>query len=321
MDDDDNWWAYNYPKNLDKQEFPKLMVPRLITRLFCAMDLDGACYLDNVDVGGVLCENDAELPYLAAILNAPVCNFVWRRTSKPFQNDYRSANKQFIAPLPIPDATPDERADVGDRARELQDLHTRRRDTIAQLDQRLLSAQTIPMNPSPKEDWLWSAIGTAASWQQAPEVSPGLTGRALTVWAKDRHAAALQQHLDALDTLLQPGATLTVRNTDDKLTLDIAGREALRLFDRPDTPFLAAQWRHALRDLNVTEAFDAKRLIKLLLTLRTTNETTLRDRILALDTEITTLDQTIASREAELNALIYQLYRLTPGEITMVEAG
>jgi hypothetical protein len=103
--------------------------------------------------------------------------------------------------------------------------------------------------------------------------------------------------------------------------LHIGGCEALRLYDRPDTPFIAAQWRHALRNLNVTEAFDAKRLLKLLLTLRTTTEPTLHDRILTLDTEITTLDQTIAEREAELNAIIYRLYHLTPEEIAMVEGG
>ena len=73
--------------------------------------------------------------------------------------------------------------------------------------------------------------------------------------------------------------------------------------------------------LNVTEAFDAKRLLKLLFTLRTTTETTLRDRILTLDAEITTLDQTIANRETELNTIIYRLYGLTTGEIAMVEAG
>jgi hypothetical protein len=86
-------------------------------------------------------------------------------------------------------------------------------------------------------------------------------------------------------------------------------------------PFIAAQWRHALRDVNVTEAFDGKKLLKHLLTLRTTSEAPLRDRILGLDHEITALDATIAAREAELNAITYQLYRLTPEEIAMVEGG
>ena len=153
------------------------------------------------------------------------------------------------------------------------------------------------------------------------EAPARLAGRALTAWAKDRHAAALQQRLDALDTLLQPGTTLAVSNTDDELALHLSGREALRLYDRPDTPFLAAQWRHALRDLNITESFNAPRLLKHLLTLRTTPEETLRARILTLDHEITALDQTIAIKEAELNAIIYRLYRLTPEEIGMVENG
>jgi hypothetical protein len=95
----------------------------------------------------------------------------------------------------------------------------------------------------------------------------------------------------------------------------------IQLQEFADTPFIATQWRHALRDLNVTVSFDAKRLLKLLLTLRTTTEPTLRDRILTLDSEITTLDQTIADREAELNAIIYRLYHLTPEEIAMVEGG
>lgn len=127
--------------------------------------------------------------------------------------------------------------------------------------------------------------------------------------------------LDTLDALLQPGATLTVTNTEDELAIHLSGREALRLYDKPYTAFIAAQWRHALRDLNITESFNAPRLLKLLLTLRTTNEQTLRDRILTLDSEITTLDQTIANKEAELNAIIYRLYGLTPGEIAMVEGG
>jgi hypothetical protein len=207
------------------------------------------------------------------------------------------------------------------RARELQDLHTRRRDTIAKLDQRLHSAQTVPLTPAPKEDWLWSDVGTPASWKQSPEAPAGLSARELTAWAKNRHAKALQDHCDTLDVLLQPGASLTVTNTDDELALHIAGREALRLYDKPDTPFLAAQWRHALRALNVTEAFNFSRLLKHLLTLRTTTEQPLRDRILALDAEITTLDQTIAARENALNQITYQLYHLTPEEIAVVEDG
>ena len=50
------------------------------------------------------------------------------------------------------------------------------------------------------------------------------------------------------------------------------------------------------------------------------NDALLRDRNLALDAEITALDQKIAEAEAALNTRIYALYNLTPNEIATVEA-
>jgi len=47
----------------------------------------------------------------------------------------------------------------------------------------------------------------------------------------------------------------------------------------------------------------------------------LRQSILTLDEEIATGDQTIATKESELNASTYHLYGLTPEEIAMVEGG
>jgi hypothetical protein len=200
----------------------------------------------------------------------------------------------------------------------LQELHTLRRDTIAKLDQRLHSAQTTTLTPAPKEDWLWSTVGTSTTWKQSPQAPAGLSARDLTAWAKQQHATALQNHYDTLDTLLQPGAKLEVTNTEDEILLHINGREALHLYDKPDTPFVAAQWRHTLRDQNVTESYDAKRLLKQLLTLRQTTEEPLKQRILALDQEITALDQQIAQKESTLNQITYQLYGLTLEEIAMV---
>lgn len=321
MDDNTKWWAYVYPKNLDKHELPKLMVPRLVNRLFCAMDIDGAYYLDNVDVGGILCAQRDSLPYLAALLNSPVCNYVWRRISKPFQNDYRSANKQFIAPLPIPAATAAERQQVGDMAMRLQDLHTQRRDLVAKLEERLHSDQTMAMSPAPRPDWLWAGVMSPAAWRAHADAPASLNGRALTAWAKARYEDVLNAHLDQLDALLQPGARLDIVNTADDIRVTVNGSEALRVYDKPDTPFIAAQWRHALRDVNVTEAFNGKRLLRLLLDLRVTADRALRDRIVAIDAEIADLDAEIVAAEQAINAVVYRLYHLTPEEIAMIEAG
>ncbi len=321
MDNDEIWWGYVYPKNLDRQEVAKLIVAQTVPSLRICNDEQGSFYLNNVRVNGILSTNPEDGWYLLGILNAPVCDFVFRRIAKAKEGGYFEANKQFIAPLPIPDATPEESEDVGNRARELQELHTSRRDLVSKLDNRLNSPQTVPLKPALTPAWLWSDIGTPASWKQSSEAPAELSGRALTAWAKSQHAEALQAHHDELDALLQPGVTLAIENTDDELILTIGGREALHLYDRPDTPFIAAQWRHTLRDANITEAYDAKRLLKNLLTLRTSTDAPLRDRILTLDHEITTLDATIAQRETALNTLTYRLYHLTPEEIATVEAG
>jgi len=321
MDLPTGWWAYNYPKNIEKQLKPRLLVAGTAPELRVAADFNGEVVQDDRRVFAISADEPSELGFLLGILNSPACGYVFKRTARPKSGGFFDIEKQFIAPLPIPDATTEQRLDIGTRARELQELHTLRRDTIAKLDQRLHSAQTTPVKPALKADWLWSDIGTPATWKKSPEAPADLPARELTKWAKEQHATALQAHLDTLDVFLQPGTQLTVTNTSDEIALHIGDREVLRLYDRPDTPFLAAQWRHALRDQNITEAFDAKRLLKYLLTLRTTNEQNLRDRIVAIDQEITQLDQTIATKEAALNAITYQLYGLTPEEIAMVEGG
>jgi tRNA G10 N-methylase Trm11 len=137
MDNNSNWWAYNYPKNLDKQEMPKIVVPRLVSDLVCSVDDAGTIYLDNVDVGGVAIAKGENPFFIAGILNSPVANFVFRRISKPFRGGYLSANKQYIAPLPIPPASDQDRDAVAASARALQSAHTARRDTLARIARRL----------------------------------------------------------------------------------------------------------------------------------------------------------------------------------------
>lgn len=125
MDIDDGWWAYNYPKNLHKQEGPKLMVPRLVLNLKADPDPKGIYFLDNVDVGGIRPKNGIDLFYLLSILNNPVTNFVWKRSSKPFKGGYGSANKQFIKSLPIPNVDTHIQKQVGAIAQQLTKYYTK----------------------------------------------------------------------------------------------------------------------------------------------------------------------------------------------------
>ena len=81
----------------------KLAIPRLVQNLKVAYDTDGKFYLDNVDVGGVLLRDDGEDNYLyvLALLNSKLIDWHFRKISVPFRGNFRSANRQFIEPLPI----------------------------------------------------------------------------------------------------------------------------------------------------------------------------------------------------------------------------
>lgn len=128
--DRDGWYGYVYPKSLGLHSLPKLGVPRLCERLRASIDPIGTIYLDNVDVNGVLPRCDGpDLWVLACLLNSSLLDYVFRVVSVPFRGNFLSANKQFIAPLPI-------RVPEGDLADAIvaagQRLHAATRDLFAE---------------------------------------------------------------------------------------------------------------------------------------------------------------------------------------------
>jgi len=59
-------------------------------------------YLDNVDVNGVLpSAAGPSIWELLVLFNSRLLDFLFKLQTVPFRGDYMSANKQFIAPLPI----------------------------------------------------------------------------------------------------------------------------------------------------------------------------------------------------------------------------
>ncbi|MEI7947598.1 MAG: DNA methyltransferase [bacterium] len=317
--DKDGWWGYNYPKNIEKQSVPRLLVAGTAPELRFVADPAGAFTQDDRRVFSVIPNGENSLYFLLGILNSPLANYVFKKIARPKANDFFDIEKQFIAPLPIPDATPEEREQVAQAAEQLQEMYTRRRDLVSAFEQRLMSAQTVVMSPAPGPDWLWAEVGTVASWKVHLEATRR-TGRELTAWAKARYELALEERIAVLDGCLTKGTRFDVRVTTDQLILSIGNTEVLKLFDKPDAALIAAQWRHALRDANVTEAFDGRRLLRMLLDLRATTDASLHARMISLDDEITVLDQALAVTEQSLNTLIYRLYRLTPAEISMIDA-
>ena len=175
--DDETWYRFGRNQNIDKQDVAKLIVPRLVQHMKCSLDPDGRFCLDNVDVGGILPATETESNFLMAVLNAPVCDFVFRIISKPFQNDYRSANRQFIAPLPIPNASAEARADAATRAQRLQQRWTERRNLLREADDRLsvLARARGPLAMARSADF--AGDGRPRAEGSAPHHGPPQVGR------------------------------------------------------------------------------------------------------------------------------------------------
>ncbi|MBI4832972.1 MAG: Eco57I restriction-modification methylase domain-containing protein [Candidatus Lindowbacteria bacterium] len=315
--DDNAWYRFGRNQNIDKQEMAKLCVAQLVPSMRVAYDHCGEFFFNNVRVNGILPNTVEDGWYLLGTMNSPVVDFIFRRISKPKDGGWFEANKQFIAPLPIPDATSEERAVVADYAKKLQELHTHRRDLVEKFERRLRSAQTVEDEKAPH--WLWADVGTVASWKSSSSAPNGLSARELTVWAKSKTIEKLDFHLSELDALLKPGSRMAVENEADEIRLKINGRIVIHCYDLPGTPLIAAQWRHALRDVRVTEAFDGKKLLNLLCGLRKTADANLAQALVNLDGEIADLDQQIATTESHLNKIIYGLYQLSSAEIQLVE--
>lgn len=317
--DDEQWYRFGRNQNLDKQERPKLGVAETVPALRLFADPDGRFFFNNVRVNGILTRSDGDLWYLLGVLNSPVADFVFRRTAKVIEVGKYEANKQFIAPLPVPRCTDAEKADVAARAERLQALHSARRDAVAAIAHRLESAQAL--DDARPASWLWADVRSVDAWKAANPL--GLEGRALTVWAREKFDTLVTERQEALAEALAPARTLSVDAVHGELRLLADGTP---VFDgvfvpEPEAPFLAAQWRQALRLLPAAEAPDARRLVRALLALRRTDNAALRDQVVALDADIARLDADIAIAEYEMNDLVYRLYALTPEEREMVERG
>ncbi|MFZ1570383.1 MAG: DNA methyltransferase [Thiolinea sp.] len=316
----DGWHQFGRNQSIDKQRFSKLLVPRLVKSLFCSVDSDGMFYMDNVDVGGVFVTHASDLFYIAGVVNAPVANFVWRRISKPFQNDYRAANKQFIAPLPIPDADEEQKKQVAKLAETLQELHTAYRDELQKLAKRLSAAQMTDDTKTPQ--WIWAELPDEKQLKASDAAkATGLKGKALTDWAKAQYQTALAQKLEKLTVNLNPNLKLTVRYEDGELSLLADGVPAFDSIFEDDAELIAVQWKCVIRSTNITPSVTAEKLLGELLKLKTTDNDSLRKQIIALDKKLDELQVAIEAKEREMNAVVYGLYGLTREEVLQVERG
>lgn len=120
MDRDNGWWAFGRHQSLGLHDRPKLGVAATVQHLEVAADPTGAACFHNVRVNGILPrDGDVGLMALLAVLNSRPVDFAFRRGAAPLQNEFFTANKQFISWLPIPDPVPEELETYGARLHEL----------------------------------------------------------------------------------------------------------------------------------------------------------------------------------------------------------
>lgn len=305
--DDNVWYRFGRNQNIDKQHLAKLIVPRLVQNLYCAFDDQGAYCLDNVDAGGIVVHDAEEGYLLSAILNSDALTWAFLRISKPFQNGYYSANKQFIAPLPIPELDDSTRDALIEISKRLQTQSTQYRDKNVLLEKRFVACQWR----THKEAVLWPSIATAATLKRN---APGrLSAREGTKWAKSEHERLVEEarntllaRLDAVEHLRLDPSKLG----DGEMCLQSDGATVLDgvYFDR-DTTLWHRWWQKLVRDRR-----GAKALVTDLRKEPATDNFALRDQIARLSAELDQLHTAIATDEAAVNALVMQCFNLTPAE-------
>ena len=313
---DDKWYRFGRHQNLDKQEVAKLVVAQTVPSLRVCADDTGSAYLNNVRVNGIVPTEGISLWYLLGVLNGAVCNFVFQRTAKPKSGGYFEANRQFIAPLPIPPASEEERVEVARRAESLQSLHTRRRDILNDIGRRELVLR--PRTRS--ESWLFPELPTRRNlFEQAPQQ---LDANARREWARRRYTQELAGRYAAVGANLRLGVPMAAQFDNGELSFCIDGVpvvEHIFLGDE-EGQFIATQWKILASTFSVTATTDGRKLCATLRKLGDTNNPAVIQQLIDLQEELSALDTEIAGSEQELNTLLYELYGLSPAETRLVEA-
>jgi hypothetical protein len=303
-----------YPKNLDKQDVSKLIVAQTVPALRVCADTAANKYINNVRVNGILVSSDADPFFLLGALNGAVADFVFKRIAKPKRGGYFEANKQFIAPLPIPKASPEQQSAIAALARALQSSWTRRRNIIEEAENRL----SVLPRARHGEHWLWPDIPMPAALEaEAPHALRFPAER--QEWAKQRLREIVDTRIDILQTALDGQRQFEVSLLNGELSLFANGSAILDRVYLDAGPGRLAEnyWRFLLLK---QEWRDAAKLAEALR--RPPNEAEVPAARQFMDhvDALSELNAVILAKEREMEDALYALYGLTEDERLLVEA-
>ena len=251
-------------------------------------------------------------------MNGKVCNYVFRRIAKPKDGGWFEANKQFVAPLPIPEGDVEIMQSVAERAERIQTLHTRRHNILEGIDRR---RSVLRLRNRP-ESWLFPELQSLEDLEaKAPHA---LNSEQRQSWAQQRYDEELIGRCERLGTRLSPGVELSAELVGGELRFLIDGVVAVdRVFvDDEERTFIAAQWKVLAATMSVTASSNGKKLSTSLrrLAVATDNPAAVRQMI-ELERKLGEVETQIAEAESEINQLLYNLYELDRDDIRRIEEG
>lgn len=301
--DDAQWYRFGRNQNLDKQHLAKLIVAQTVPNMRVSIDAEGTYCLNNVRVNGILADQQS-LWFFLGVLNTSSIDFVFRRIAKPKEGGYFEANKQFIAPLPIPEVDATTRQSIITLAQRLTDLHTRMRDKQDLLEHRFDICHFDKAN----EALLWPKVPSAeALKKRAPK---GLAGRQLNAWAKTEHKQQLAEARNIVQARILAAQRLQAVAQHGELMLLGDGAVLLDgVFFDPTTTLWDYWWRMQARQWR-----GGKSLITQLLKVPTTDNPALRTQIATLSDELDQLHAETLTAERQMDDLVADAFALTAEE-------
>ncbi|MCV0427041.1 MAG: N-6 DNA methylase [Roseibium sp.] len=309
------WYRFSRSQSLDKVGFSKLFIAGTAPEIRCSIDVEGKYFLTGGRLDGIVPAETSDLYYLQGILNSKTCGFVFKRIARIKDNNFYEANKQFIAPLPIPNCTDDQKRSVATQAEMLQKTISKRHDLANRIAKRTgsLKHKKRPIN------WLFPDLPALDDLSDTAPKSLGT--RARKAWAKSKLTEAITAKYEEITGRLNPTASLSTKFEDGELAFYIDHTPIISgiWLNENDGRFISAQWDNFIATFNITYKTDGKKLCEALLKIGETDNAALRDQIVKLQGELAEFDRNITSKEQALDTEIYNLYNLSEEEIRLVE--
>jgi len=314
------WYEFGRTQNIGKQKLKKLGIAQLVPGMRVFYDETGSMCLNNVRVNGIFVRDESTAWYLMGVLNSRVIDFVVRRISKPKERRpsgaYFEANKQYIAPLPIPPSNTQQKEQASQFAKQLQRLHSKRRDVINRIGLRLASSQMSAASRT--ANWIWADVGDPTFWAgQNPE---NLSGRELQTWAKQKTKDNIAAQLAKIEPFFIFGSTMCATLHDGEISFFVGNQRVVRVFVSDDeAPIILAQWRDKARDSFVSDSLDADSIVNRLLDLKTTDNPAIIRQIKDFNNELECVENEIRVFERQMDDLVYDLFQLSDAERRLIE--